>query len=131
MQAQHIRGYCEQRQGTRLLAADGRQLPAAGQCDIRAANYVINAHLRRHDTYHQLVPMQRQRTNNPAYDPGSTPTSSSYQFIMVSSRCPQIREIVQNTPDPLQWGCFQFKRIVLAATISHSLQVWIMCMWTR
>ena len=43
----------------RANAAQGREIPGllitswdiAGQCDIRAMTYVINAHLRRHDTY--------------------------------------------------------------------------------
>lgn len=52
MQAQHIRGYCEQKAKgldySRLMVVSCQQ---PGQCDIRAANYVINAHLRRHDTY--------------------------------------------------------------------------------
>ena len=52
MQAEHLRSYRE-------YAARGLEMSRllitawdiAGQCDIRAMTYVINAHLRRHDTY--------------------------------------------------------------------------------
>ena len=52
MQAQHIRGYVEQQEKgldySRLMIISSDQ---PGQCDVRAVNYVVNAHLRRHDTY--------------------------------------------------------------------------------
>ncbi|MDT7761280.1 MAG: mycolipenoyl-CoA---2-(long-chain-fatty acyl)-trehalose mycolipenoyltransferase, partial [Mycobacterium sp.] len=52
MQGQHIRGYYDQKARgldySRLMIVS---CEAAGRCDIRAMSYVINAHLRRHDTY--------------------------------------------------------------------------------
>ncbi|MCW2685760.1 MAG: acyltransferase, partial [Mycobacterium sp.] len=52
MQAQHIRGYYDQKAKgldySRLMIVS---CDAPGRCDIRAMSYVINAHLRRHDTY--------------------------------------------------------------------------------
>ena len=52
MQGQHIRGYYDQKASgldySRLMIVS---CDAPGRCDIRAMSYVINAHLRRHDTY--------------------------------------------------------------------------------
>ena len=52
MQAEHLRSYREYAARgldmSRLVIA-AWDIP--GQCDIRAMTYVINAHLRRHDTY--------------------------------------------------------------------------------
>ena len=52
MQAQHIRGFHEFAERgldySRLVTVSWDE---PGQCDLRAMSYVINAHLRRHDTY--------------------------------------------------------------------------------
>ena len=52
-QAQHLRSYRAYRD--RGLPAARLMIPAwdiPGQCDIRAMTHVINAYLRRHDTFH-------------------------------------------------------------------------------
>ena len=52
MQAQHLRGFFEFRRAgldySRLVMGSW---DVPGRCDIRAMTYVINAHLRRHETY--------------------------------------------------------------------------------
>lgn len=108
MQAQHIRGYCEQKAKgldySRLMVVSCQQ---PGQCDIRAANYVINAHLRRHDTYRSWF----QYNGNGQIIRRTIQDPADIEFVPVHHgelTLPQIREIVQNTPDPLQWGCFRF-----------------------
>jgi hypothetical protein len=52
-QAQHVRGYRSHLSNGRDMAR--LNMPAwdiPGQCDVRAMTHVINAYLRRHDTYH-------------------------------------------------------------------------------
>jgi mycolipenoyl-CoA---2-(long-chain-fatty acyl)-trehalose mycolipenoyltransferase / long-chain-acyl-CoA---trehalose acyltransferase len=108
MQAQHIRGYCDQKARgldySRLMIVS---CDAPGSCDIRAMSYVINAHLRRHDTYRswfeysddgQIV---RRTIEDPA-DIEFVPTRHGELTLA------QARELVVSTPDPLQWDCFRF-----------------------
>jgi len=125
MQAQHIRGYVAQKAKgldySRLMIVSSDQ---PGQCDIRAANYVVNAHLRRHDTYRswfeyaddgQII---RRTISDPA----------DIEFVPVRHgelTLAQIRELAVSTPDPLQWGCFQFgiiqgeDRFTFYASVDH------------
>lgn len=107
-QAQHLRGYREQRARgldySRLLIVSCDQ---PGQCDIRAVNFVVNSHLRRHDTYRSWFESTddgiiiRRRIQDP----------EDISFVAVRhGRLAQheIRDLVVSTPDPLQWGCFRF-----------------------
>jgi hypothetical protein len=90
-----------------------------GQCDIRVLTFVINAHLRRHDTYHswfeftdadQIV---RHKLRNPA-DIQCVP-------IKHGEMTPAAwREHIVDTPSPLQWDCFRF------AVIQHA-DGWTFC----
>lgn len=52
MQEQHIRGYIDQTAAgldySRLMVLS---CDMPGRCDRRAIDYIINAHLRRHETY--------------------------------------------------------------------------------
>ena len=67
MQAEHLRSWAD-------FAAKGVEMSRlciatweiAGQCDIRAMTHVINAHLRRHDTFHSWFEYHRQRQHRPA-----------------------------------------------------------------
>jgi mycolipenoyl-CoA---2-(long-chain-fatty acyl)-trehalose mycolipenoyltransferase / long-chain-acyl-CoA---trehalose acyltransferase len=108
MQAQHIQGYLDQKAKgldySRLMIVS---CDTPGQCDIRAVTYVINAHLRRHDTYRsrfeytgdgQIV---RRTIENPA----------DIEFVPIRHgelSLSQLRELVISTPDALQWDCFRF-----------------------
>lgn len=108
MQAQHLRGYCEQTAKgldySRLLIVT---CDVPGRCDTRAMTYVINAHLRRHDTYrswfeyHDVQNIVRHAVTDPA-DIEFVPTKHGE---MTSS---QLRDLASSTPDPLQWDCFSF-----------------------
>src|SRR5919106_5573084 len=52
-QAQHLRAYREYAaKGTQMARLNIPSWNIAGQCDIRAMTHVINAYLRRHDTFH-------------------------------------------------------------------------------
>jgi hypothetical protein len=108
MQGQHIRGYYHQKD----LGLDYSRLmvvscDAPGRCDIRAMSYVINAHLRRHDTFRSRFsydgdgPIVRHTMEDPA----------DIEFVPVRHgklTLEQARELVVSTPDPLQWDCFRF-----------------------
>jgi mycolipenoyl-CoA---2-(long-chain-fatty acyl)-trehalose mycolipenoyltransferase / long-chain-acyl-CoA---trehalose acyltransferase len=108
MQAQHIRGFYDQRASgldySRLMIVS---CDAPGHCDVRAMTYVINAHLRRHDTYRSMFsyagdgPIGRRTFEDPA----------DIDFVPVRHgelTLEQARELVVQTPDPLQWDCFRF-----------------------
>ncbi|BBY47843.1 acyltransferase [Mycolicibacterium arabiense] len=107
-QAQHIRGYLSHLAGGTDMAR--LNIPAwdmQGQCDVRAMSHVINAYLRRHDTYHSWFEMTdddqivRHTVANPR-DINFVPTKHG------EMTAPQWREHVLSTPDPLQWDCFSF-----------------------
>jgi hypothetical protein len=108
MQAQHIRGYYDQKAKgldySRLMIVS---CDAPGRCDIRAMSYVINAHLRRHDTYRSWFeysgdgPIVHRTMDNPA-DIEFVPTRHGELTLA------QARELLVSTPDPLQWDCFRF-----------------------
>ena len=99
----------------RANAAGGREfsflvIPSwdiPGQCDIRAMTYVLNAHLRRHDTYHSWFEFTdadhivRHTISEPA-DIELVPTVCGE---MTPAEC---RSHILATPNPPQWGCFRF-----------------------
>ncbi len=125
MQAQHIRGICEQRgkglDYSRLMVVSC-EFP--GQCDERAMSYVINAHLRRQDTYRSWFEYReggqivRRTMDNPA-DIEFRPVRDGELTL------DEIRDLVVSTPDPLQWDCFRFgviqgqDKFTLWASIDH------------
>ena len=107
-QAQHLRDY-------RAYAARGLDMSRLviatwsipGRCDIRAMTYVINAHLRRHDTYRSWFDdTDREhivhRTIDEASDINLVPTK--YGEITPA----ELRSHLLATPSPLQWDCFRF-----------------------
>lgn len=107
-QAQHIRGFRTHRQaGTDMARLNIPAWDMPGQCDLRAMSHVINAYLRRHDTYHSWFELTesddivRHTVKNPrdiAFVPVQQGEMSATQW----------REHVLATPDPLQWDCFAF-----------------------
>ena len=108
MQAQHIRGYVEQKANgldySRLMIVSS---DVPGQCDIRAANYVVNAHVRRHDTYRSWF----EYTDDGQIIRRTIQDPEDIEFVPVKHgelTLAEIRELAVSTPDPLQWGCFQF-----------------------
>lgn len=108
MQAQHIRGYVEQKAKgldySRLMIISSDQ---PGQCDIRAVNYIVNAHLRRHDTYRSWF----EYTDDDRIVRRTMQDVTDIEFVPVKHgelTLDDIRDLAVNTPDPLQWGCFQF-----------------------
>jgi hypothetical protein len=108
MQEQHIRGYIDQTavglDYSRLMVLS---CDMAGRCDRRAIDYIINAHVRRHETYRSWFEhaddghLIRHVIDDPA----------DIQLVAVDHgdlTLPQVRELLTQTPDPLQWDCFRF-----------------------
>ena len=119
MQAQHIRGYRQQlAKGldySRLMVVS---CDSPGQCDIRAMTYVVNAHLRRQDTYRSWFecPDKADSSGDGGGDDGgivrhqiADPREiefAPHEHGKLNSD--EIRELVVSTPDPLNWDCFRF-----------------------
>jgi mycolipenoyl-CoA---2-(long-chain-fatty acyl)-trehalose mycolipenoyltransferase / long-chain-acyl-CoA---trehalose acyltransferase len=107
-QSQHIRGYLNhQANGTDMARLNIPAWDMPGVCDVRAMTHVINAYLRRHDTYHSWFEMTDdgeviRRTVADPRDVAFAPTSHG------SMTAPQWRDHVLSTPGPLQWDCFAF-----------------------
>jgi hypothetical protein len=107
-QAQHLRSYLDhQARGTDMARLNIPAWDMAGQCDFRAMTQVINAYVRRHDTYHSWFEYQdadhivRRTIGNPR-DIKFVPTEHGEMTPT------QWRDHVLATPDPLQWDCFHF-----------------------
>jgi hypothetical protein len=107
-QAQHIRGYLNHlSNGSDMARLNIPSWDMPGQCDIRAMTHVVNAYLRRHDTYHSWFEMSddgdvvRHTVTNPR-DIAFVPTKHG------EMTAPQWREHILSTPDPLRWDCFSF-----------------------
>lgn len=112
MQAHHLRNY-------RSYAARGlemsRMLISAwdmpGRCDIRAMTHVINAHLRRHDTYRSWF----EHTGAGHFVRRTISKPSDLQFVPIRhgelAGPDEWRSHLLATPNPLQWDCFRFSII--------------------
>jgi hypothetical protein len=96
-------------------AAQGREIPGllvtswdiAGQCDIRAMTYVINAHLRRHDTYRSWF--EYTDGDHIVRHTISDPTDIEFVPTAHGEVTPaEWRGCIVATPNPLQWDCFRF-----------------------
>ncbi len=107
-QAQHLRTAYEAR-------TNGREVPRLimaawdidGWCDIAAMTDAINAHIRRHDTYHSAFDVTAEaiirRTADAAERLEFVPTALG--FLDQDA----IRTLVQTaTPGTLEWDCFTF-----------------------
>lgn len=125
MQVGHLRGYVEfKEKGLDYSRAVMGSWDVPGRCDIRAMTYVINAHLRRHATYHSWFEYNgpedivRHTIANPR----------DIQFVAKQYgelTQPEWESHVLATPDPLQWDCFRFgivqydERFSLYAVVDH------------
>jgi 2-O-sulfo trehalose long-chain-acyltransferase len=111
MQADHLRGHCEfADRGLDYSRIVMGSLDAPGRCDIRAMTYVINAHLRRHETYHSWFDYKDAK--NIVRHTIANPRDIEFVPIEHGQMTPtEWRELVLATPDPLQWDCFRFGSI--------------------
>ncbi|MGF2945199.1 acyltransferase [Mycobacterium sp. Lab-001] len=108
IQTRHLRSFSDQAarglDHSRLLIAS---VDVDGRCDLRAMSYVINAHLRRHDTYRSWFEYRDadhivRHTIADAADIEFVPTTHGERTS------PQLRDHIVATPGPLQWDCFSF-----------------------
>ena len=107
-QEQHIRAY-------RAHTANGLEMsrlliPAwtmKGRCDVRAMTFVINAYLKRHDTYHSWFRFSDsdQVVRHVIDNPADIKYIATKQGEMTAA---QWREHILATPSPLEWDCFRF-----------------------
>ena len=112
MQAQHLHGYADQvAKGldySRLLIAT---CDVAGQCDIRAMTYIINTHLRRHDTYRSWFEYDDTKNGAKNLVRHTISDSADIEFVPTdrgTMTLPDLHDRVLATPDPFQWDCFSF-----------------------
>jgi mycolipenoyl-CoA---2-(long-chain-fatty acyl)-trehalose mycolipenoyltransferase / long-chain-acyl-CoA---trehalose acyltransferase len=107
-QAQHLRGFCQHAaQGLDMARLCIGAWDIVGVCDIPAMTYAINAHLRRHDTYHSWFEYKNaddivRRTIRDSSDIEFVPTENGE---MTSA---DLRAHILATPNPLHWDCFSF-----------------------
>jgi len=95
--------------------AMGRQLPRLmivawdipGVCDIPAMTAAINAHVRRHDTYHNWFEFENDDIVRRTIDHPEVIDFVSVEFGYMSAE--QIRiHAMTTTPETLEWDCFTF-----------------------
>lgn len=107
-QAQHVRV-------AHYAKAMGRQLPRLmvlgwdmpGVCDIPEMTAVINAHLRRHDTYHNWFEFENNEIVRRTFDDPEVIEFVPAEFGEMSAA--QIRtHALTTTPETLEWDCFTF-----------------------
>lgn len=107
-QIQHLRDY-------RRYTAHGLDMSRlviaawniSGRCDIRAMTYVINEHLRRHDTYHSWF----DHTGDNRIIPHTIGDARDIKLVPTEygEMTPQEwRNHLLATPNPYQWDCFRF-----------------------
>jgi mycolipenoyl-CoA---2-(long-chain-fatty acyl)-trehalose mycolipenoyltransferase / long-chain-acyl-CoA---trehalose acyltransferase len=107
-QAQHLRAFrAHIDRGTDMARLNIPAWDIPGQCDVRAMSHVINAYVRRHDTYHSWFEYDEdhQIVRRTISDP------RHIKFIPTEHgevTPPQWRERVLSTPNPWQWDCFHF-----------------------
>ena len=78
-----------------------------GRCDVRAMTYVINAYLRRHDTYHSWFEFD----DDDRVVRHTTPNPTDIQYVATKHgemTAAQWRDHILATPSPLEWDCFRF-----------------------
>jgi mycolipenoyl-CoA---2-(long-chain-fatty acyl)-trehalose mycolipenoyltransferase / long-chain-acyl-CoA---trehalose acyltransferase len=107
MQAQHLRGFRDfATRGldySRLVIAS---MDVPGRCDVRAMTYLINSHLRRHDTYRSWFEYTDAEhiVRHTICDP------ADIEFVPVKHgemTRTEWQDHILATPDPLQWDCFR------------------------
>jgi mycolipenoyl-CoA---2-(long-chain-fatty acyl)-trehalose mycolipenoyltransferase / long-chain-acyl-CoA---trehalose acyltransferase len=79
----------------------------SGVCDLAAMTDAINAHLRRHDTYHSWFECQDagRIVRHTFSDPADIEFLPTDQGEMTSA---ELRDHILATPNPLQWDCVSF-----------------------
>lgn len=111
MQARHLRGFCEHAtRGLDMSRLCTAAWDIAGRCDIRAMTHVINAHLRRHDTYRSWFEYKDAEhiIRHTIRDPADIELVPTEHGEMTPA---EWQADIFATPNPLQWDCFSFRLI--------------------
>jgi hypothetical protein len=125
MQIGHLRGFVEFRErGLDYSRAVMGSWDVPGRCDIRAMTYVINAHLRRHATYHSWFEYNDAQNivRHTMKNPRDIEFVAKEHGVLTQQ---EWQDHVLATPDPLQWDCFRFgviqyqNRFALYAVVDH------------
>ena len=106
-QTQHLRRFGEhQSRGLDLSRLMIFTWDLPGRCDIRAMSYAINAHLRRHDTYHSWF--EYGNGDHIVRHTFADPQDIELVPVEHTDMTPEeLRDHIA-TPHPLQWDCFLF-----------------------
>ncbi|MBI3215252.1 MAG: acyltransferase [Mycobacterium sp.] len=108
-QAQHLLGFRGHvANGTDMARLNIPAWDIPGRCDIRAMSHVINAYIRRHDTYHSWFELGEE--------PGqiirrTVRSPKDIKFVPIehgTMTSQEWQQHVLSTPDPWQWDCFNF-----------------------
>ena len=125
IQSRHLRSFRDQTARgldmSRLLVV---ALDLPGQCDIRTMTYVINSHLRRHDTYRNWFEFTENKhiVRHTIDDPADIELIPVEHGKMTPR---QWQDYILDTPSPLEWDCFRFAVIqrddhfTLSVSIDH------------
>ncbi|BBX39522.1 condensation domain-containing protein [Mycobacterium simiae] len=107
-QSQHLHYY-------RRQVGLGRDIPRlcigaweiGGTCDIDAMTQAVNGHVRRHDTYHDRFSFcDNDEIHRYVIAEPEAITLAPKDLGRMEAA--QIRKLLLNTPDPMQWDCFTF-----------------------
>lgn len=106
-QEQHLRAFraCEGRREemARLLIVVWDE---PGRCDLRTMSHVMNAHLRRHDTYHSWFEERGDAIVRRVF---ADPTAIQMEPTTIGEvSAEDWRRHVMATPAPFAWDCFRF-----------------------
>ena len=108
MQAGHLRGFCEfAERGFDYSRVVMGSWDVPGWCDIRTMSFVINAHLRRHETYRSWFDYKDHK--NIVRHTIAAPRDIEFVPTKHGQVTPaEWHELLLSTPDPLNWDCFSF-----------------------
>lgn len=108
MQAGHLRGHVEYAsKGFDYSRVVMGSWDAPGRCDIRTMTYVINAHLRRHETYRSWFEYKGfdEIVRHTITDPRDIEFVPTRQGRLTPE---EWHALLYSTPSPLEWDCFSF-----------------------
>ncbi|MGK2868010.1 MAG: condensation domain-containing protein [Mycobacterium sp.] len=114
-QAQHLLAYRKhESSGTDMARLNIPSWDIPGRCDVRAMTHVINAYLRRHDTFHSWFEYSESESGAPGIVRHTVTNPRDIKFAAVEHgemSATQWREHVLATASPWQWDCFHIGMI--------------------
>jgi mycolipenoyl-CoA---2-(long-chain-fatty acyl)-trehalose mycolipenoyltransferase / long-chain-acyl-CoA---trehalose acyltransferase len=123
MQTEHLRTFsAHAQQGLDMARLCITAWDIPGRCDIRAMTYVINTHLRRHDTYRSWF----EYTDAEHIVRRTIPNPTDIEFVPTrhGEMTPaEWHSRILATPNPLEWDCFRFMLIQKADHFTFCLCV--------